>query len=172
MSEMSSETILSTLVVNPDPELTEYQLVKLATELAKAQMRPAAIFEAFGITPVQFTKYIETNAYFQKAHAAATLDWNSATSAAKRIKIKSATSLEQSLPTLHERLNNRTEALPAVVETAKLLAKLAGVGEEKQQGGSNERFSININIGAKKIEQAIEPTIDITPQPALEKPSE
>jgi hypothetical protein len=82
-------------------------------------------------------------------------------------------SLERGLRTLHDRMNNAAETLPAVVETAKLLAKLAGAGEEKiAQSGSGERFTISINIGSKKIEQEVAPTIDLIPTPALEKPND
>lgn len=162
----------SSVIVNQDPQLSEEQLVKLAIELAKAQRRPDAIFETFNITQEQFDKYIGPNLFFIKVYDAAVLDWNSATSAAKRIKIKSATALEQALPALHTRMIDRAEALPAAVETAKLFAKLAGVGEEKQPGVTSERFSITINVGSKKIEQAIEPSIDVTPVPTLEKPSD
>jgi len=172
MDDLSSETGLSEVSVNRDPKLAEDTLVKLANELAKAQRSPEDVFRSFDISLQQFTRHIEPNTFFKIAYDAAVRDWHSATSAAKRIKIKSATSLEDSLPMLHNRLNDNKETLPAVVETAKLLAKLAGVGEEKQQINSGERFSITINIGSKKIEQIAEPMIDITPQPVLEKPHE
>jgi len=167
----TDDTGLATLAV-VKPTLTEEKLVKLANELAKAQLEPADLYQAFDITAAQFEQYIKPNPYFKQAYAAAILEWQSATSAVKRIKIKSATSLEQSLPMLHNRLNSATETLPAVVETAKLLAKLAGAGEEKPQTGSSERFSITINVGSKKIDRTIEPSIDITPQRELEKPHE
>ena len=83
--------------------------------------------------------------------------------------MRSAAALEQSLPALHSRMVDTNETLPAVVETAKLFAKLAGVGEEKQAQVSGERFTISINIGTKKIEQEVSPTIDVAPTPALEK---
>jgi hypothetical protein len=170
MSE--DDTGLATLSVTR-PTLADDTVIKLANELAKAQREPEDVLESFSISVAQFTTYVEHNPFFKQVYAAAVQDWNSATSAAKRIKIKSAASLESSLTTLHQRLNDPQSALPAVVDTAKLLATLAGVGDTKQApAGSGERFSININIGSKKIESAVEPTIDITPQPALEKPGE
>jgi hypothetical protein len=170
MSE--DDTGLATLAI-AKPNLTEDTMVKLANELAKAQREPEDVLESFSLSVSQFTTHIENNPFFQQVYAAAVQDWNSATSAAKRIKIKSAASLESSLTTLHQRLNDPQSALPAVVDTAKLLATLAGVGDTKQApAGSGERFSININIGSKKIESAVEPTIDLTPQPALEKPND
>jgi len=170
MTDLESDTGLAEIISNQDPKLPEEKLVKLANELAKAQLEPADVFQAFGITAAQFEQYVKTNPYFSRTYEAAVLDWHGVTSTAKRIKIKSATSLEQSLTTLHNRLNDPASALPAVVDTAKLLATLAGVGETKQPQGSGERFSISINIGIKKIEQEVPATIDVTPVPALEKP--
>ena len=173
MDDLSSDTGLAGAIVNQDPKLTADQLAKLAIELASGTFKLGDVLQTFNITVAQFERHIETNPYFKQAYDAAVLEWNSAKSAVKRIKIKSATSLEQSLPTLHRRLNDNAETLPAVVETAKLLAKLAGAGEEAQkQASSGERFTISINIGSKKVEQTVEPVLDLTPVPALEKLNE
>ena len=173
MADLESETGLAEIISNQDPKLPEETLVKLANELAKAQREPEDVLGSFSLSVAQFTTYVEHNLFFKQVYEAAVQDWNSATSTAKRIKIKSAASLEHSLTTLHQRLNDPQSALPAVVDTAKLLATLAGVGETKQaQTGSGERFTISINIGAKKVEQTVEPSIDVTPVPALEKPND
>ena len=156
-----------------DPKLDDTQLTKLANELASGTFPPHIVLKTFNLTLNQFEKYVAANPYFKRTYDTAVLDWNSANSAVKRIKIKSAMSLERGLRTLHDRMNNAAETLPAVVETAKLLAKLAGAGEEKiAQGSSGERFTISINIGSKKIEQEVAPTIDLTPTPVLEKPND
>ena len=173
MNDLPSITGLSGTLVNQDPKLNDEQLTKLANELASGTFAPHVVLKTFNLTIDQFEKYVAPNAFFKRAHDAAVLDWNSANSAVKRIKIKSAMSLERGLETLHDRMTNRQENLPAVVETAKLLAKLAGAGEEKAIEGSNrERFTISINIGAKQIEHTVEPVIDVTPAPALEKPND
>lgn len=172
MDDLSSPTVQSIDSVNQDPKLGDEQLTKLANELASGILPPHTILKTFNLTPAQLEKYITPNPYFKRVYEAACVEWDSATSAVKRIKIKSAVSLERGLETLHDRMINPVENLPAVVETAKLLAKLAGAGEEKITQGSGERFTISINIGAKQIERTSEPTIDVTPTPALEKPND
>ena len=156
----------------PDPHLDSQKLATLAGELAKGTFNPIEVLKSFGLTVGQLERYIAPNPFFKQAYDAAVIEWNSSTSTVKRIKTRSAAILEDSLPALSARLVDQRESLPAVVETAKLFAKLAGAGEEKQIQGSTDRFTISINIGSKKIEQVIEPTIDITPQKALESPSE
>lgn len=169
MDDLYSNTGLTDLIVNQDPKLDSQQLVKLAVELANATFNPADILKAFKVTDDQFKHYIKPNEFFCRAYDAAVIEWNSANSTAKRIKVRSAAALEGSLPTLVARMVDAKESLPAVVETAKLFAKLAGVGEEKQTAASGEKFTININIGSKKIEQTVQPTIDTTPISTLEK---
>ena len=173
MSDLPSVSVSAEVISNQDPKLNDDQLTKLANELASGTFPPHIVLKTFNLTVDQFEKYVVGNPYFKRAHETAVLDWNSANSAVKRIKIKSAMSLERGLEMLHDRMTNRAENLPAVVETAKLLAKLAGAGEEKvAQGGSGERFTISINIGAKQIEHTVDPIIDVTPTPALEKPND
>src|SRR5208282_3384111 len=173
MDDLTSHIVQSEVISNPDPKLDEAQLTKLAHELASGITAAHTVLQTFNLTPAQLEKYVMANPYFKRAYEAACVEWDSATSAVKRIKIKSAMSLERGLQILHDRMTSPAENLPAVVETAKLLAKLAGAGEEAQkQVGSGERFTISINIGAKKIEQTVEPSIDVTPIPALEKPND
>lgn len=159
-------------VVQNDPQLNSDQLAKLAGELANGTFNHIKVIRSYGLTFEQFEQYIVPNPFFKQAYDAAVIEWNAANSTAKRIKLRSAAALEQSLPVLHSRMVNTSETLPAAVETAKLFAKLAGVGEEKQGQISGEKFTISINIGTKKIEQEVHPTIDVNAVPALEKPSE
>jgi len=148
-----------------DPHLDSQKLATLAGELAKGTFNPVEVLKSFGLTVGQLERYIAPNPFFKQAYDAALVEWNSSTSTVKRIKTRSAAILEDSLP-------DHRESLPAVVETAKLFAKLAGAGEEKSVAGPSDRFTISINIGSKKIEQVVEPTIDITPQRALESPND
>jgi hypothetical protein len=155
-----------------DPHLDSQKLATLAGELAKGTFNPVEVLKSFGLTVGQLERYIAPNPFFKQAYDAALVEWNSSTSTVKRIKTRSAAILEDSLPALSARLTDHRESLPAVVETAKLFAKLAGAGEEKSVAGPSDRFTISINIGSKKIEQVVEPTIDITPQRALESPND
>ena len=169
MDETQSHTGQIEPVVNPDFSVDK--LAKLAHELANETLNPTSVCAAYGITVAQYKQHIEPNPYFKRVYEAALIEWASTTSTVKRIKIRSAAMLEAALLSLSERMVDKNEALPAAIQAATMFAKLAGAGEEKPQVGSGERFTISINIGSKKIEQVIEPTIDVTPAPKeLEKP--
>ena len=92
---------------NHDPKLDDTQLTKLANELASGTFPPHIVLKTFNLTLSQFEKYVVANPYFKRTYDTAVLDWNSANSAVKRIKIKSAMSLERGLRTLHDRMNER-----------------------------------------------------------------
>ena len=64
---------------------------------------------------------------------------------------------------LNTRLHDHEEALPAVIEAGKMLARIAGLGVPTDvQGTIGERFVINISMGDR-----VEPVSfskDVTPQ--------
>ena len=130
-----------------DPKLDDTQLTKLANELASGTFPPHIVLKTFNLTLSQFEKYVAANPYFKRTYDTAVLDWNSANSAVKRIKIKSAMSLERGLRTLHDRMNNAAETLPAVVETAKLLANQRGIYKMARQMISL-RFASHLQLEA------------------------
>lgn len=138
-----------TAPVTPAPDLDAARLAKLAHELVWNISERPAIFARFGLTEAQFVEHVESRPFFKQAYESAVIEWESAKSTSQRIQLKSAVQLEESLPKLHQRMNDDKEALSSVVETAKLLAKISGVdGSTKQQAGSGEKFVININLGA------------------------
>lgn len=144
-----TETLPVTVTVTAPADMTATKLAKLAHELVWNIAERPIILERFGLTDAQFAAHVEPNPFFKQAYESAVIEWESAKSTGQRIQLKSAIQLEESLPTLHQRMNDAKEALPAVVETAKLLAKISGVdGASKQQTGSGEKFVININLAA------------------------
>ena len=125
------------------------RLAKLAHELVWNIAERPVIFARFGLTEAQFAEHVENKPFFKQAYESAVIEWESAKSTSQRIQLKSAIQLEESLPVLHQRMNDDKEALSGVVETAKLLAKISGVdGTSKTQTGTGEKFVININLGA------------------------
>lgn len=77
-------------------------------------------------------------------------NWQSATNTHERTKLKAAAMIEEWLPEANSRLNDLKENLPAKVELAKLITKIAGMGIEKMgiEGEGGTKVSININLGA------------------------
>lgn len=147
-------------------DLSSQQMAALAREMAIGIKDPRLVCESFGVTQAQFDAYVRPHAFYKKAFDAFVLEWESALSTNKRIALQSAAALEDGLPRLSARMANGAEGLPAVTEVAKLLAKLAGVGEEKRQVAEGERFTITINLGAdtRKFEETIggAPLIDVS----------
>jgi hypothetical protein len=130
------------------PALTVPELSKLAREMAMDIKERHVILKEFGLTETQHD-YLEANNEFYKAalHAACA-EWHAPLSTPERIKIEAAAILEDSLPGLGARMQNKSEGLPGVVEAAKLFAKVAGVGEREAGGAvSGERFVISIDLG-------------------------
>lgn len=177
--EIASSQITTT--VNPlpaDPALSEADLVSLAREMVQCIKKPDEIFPGYHITQEQFDAHVVTNGYFKRAYEALLLEWNSANSTNKRLALKSAALLEDSLPKLGARMTDNKENLNAAVEAGKFFAKLAGAGEDGKNQQVNEKFSINIVIGDQKLQLnaqraqvASEPApLEITHVPAKNSP--
>jgi hypothetical protein len=130
------------------PDLDEHKLAKLANEMAM-NIRPVqAIFADYGIDENDYYA-IEKIPYYQRAKERYTLEWNSTLTTKERVGMSSAYILEQILPIIGARAMSPTEPLASVNDTAKLLARNAGVGEVKQQNANSaDRFIITINLGA------------------------
>ncbi len=128
--------------------LNQSEIAALAREMAIAIKDPDLVLETFRITRDQFEAYVLKNTFYKRAFEAFVIEWESALSTKKRIELQSAAAIEDVLPKLSARMSSGTEGLGAVTETAKLLAKLAGIGEDKKTPTEGERFSITINLGA------------------------
>ena len=145
-----------------DPNLSEQQLVALARELVQAIKRPEEILPDYNITQEQFDAHVITNGYFKRAYEALLIEWNGASSTNKRLALKSAAVLEDSLHKVGARMVDAKETLTAVVEAGKFFAKLAGAGEERERS-AGEKFSINITIGDQTVKLDAQRTPEIIP---------
>lgn len=143
--------------------MDEVQQSKLAREVVMDIRNISEVLKEYGLTAKQY-KDLATQPYYKKALEIALQEWNSALTTVQRIKVKAAALLEQNLLNLGVRMGQETENLPAVVETGKLLTKLAGIGEQGQQQNSGEKFSITISMGGDatlKFEKDVTPTQDL-----------
>lgn len=133
------------------PKITTAELAQLARELAQ-NIRPRSLILAdLKLSETHYEFLEANNPFFAAALKQACIEWNSPMSIQDRLKLESAAILEDSLPGLGARMQNKGEGLPGVTEMAKLLAKIAGVGEREVAGPSSaERFVINIDLGADK----------------------
>ena len=147
------------------PNITDFQLAKLANEVAMDIRSVEEILPDYGLTLAQY-ELVQKIPFFSDTLAQYQLEWKSAKSVHERLRLQSAIMLEEAFPTLGARMRNRDEPLPAAVETAKLLAKITGLGEpSKVAPGSSEKFSITIVLDAdRKGGQEIKFEKDITPK--------
>lgn len=150
-------------------DLDETRLAKLARELAIGVRTYESIFADFDITEEDFYE-ISKIPFFQRAKEEFTLEWNSATSAKKRLELGSLAYLESLFPKLVARAKSGTEPLQASNDVAKLLARAAGIGEVKQEHEASDRFVIQISVGGQlktfdeQLAPAGAPQIELSPE--------
>jgi hypothetical protein len=131
------------------PSNSDLDYVRLAREIAMDILPIETILKQYDISDETWSK-LQLNTKFMTLLGSEVESWSSALNTYERVKVKSAAMLEEWLPTLHVRMVDDTEALPAVIEAGKMLAKIAGLGGEKDTGGVvGERFVINISMGPK-----------------------
>lgn len=127
-------------------DLDEFVLAKLAREMAMSIRPAAAVLNDYGLDETTFYE-ITKNPFYRRAKEQFSLEWHSALSVNERVKLISASLLEQALPKLSARMVGN-EPLAAAADVAKLFARNAGLGDVKAESKSSERFQITINLGA------------------------
>jgi hypothetical protein len=138
--------------------------VRLAREIAWDFQELPAILKRYNITEHQWAR-ISADKYFQTRVAQEIISWNETTNTHERSKLKAAAVIEEWLPEAHLRLHDEKENLPAKVALANLIAKIAGLGVQTAnvEGGTGEKFTVNINLGEQKSITIEKPMVDVTP---------
>lgn len=131
--------------LNPSVSALPDRMVSIAREIAMDLHELDEVLRRYSLTPGEF-KSMSEDPRFHAVLDAAVGEWNAAKNTADRIKMKAGISLEESIVNLHAAMNNVNEPLNHRVEVAKLMAKLAGVGEAAA-GPSGPGFSLTINMG-------------------------
>jgi len=127
------------------------KIVKVAREIAMGLRDVPDILKAHGITPKEFTR-IRTNPYFNSVFTTELTAWSAAGNTPERVKLKSASMIEEWLPELYRSLHDKSESLTSRVKAGELAAKLAGMGQydAKLEASSADRVQITINMGADR----------------------
>ena len=136
-------------------------LSAVAREIAMSINRVDDILERYGLTAEQF-ETIKAQPLFKKMLDGAVQAWASAANAPERIRIEAASTFEQIMPVIADRLVNPREGLDDVVKGARMLADVAGLSVNPA-GPGGERVIINIDMGNDTLTlshevKAIEPT--------------
>jgi hypothetical protein len=137
-------------------------LVRLAREIAIDHFPLEAILERYQVSPEQW-ETIRKMPRFTALLEIETADWQGSLNTGERTKLKAAAMIEDFLPEAHSRMHDARETLPAKTELAKLIAKIAGMGERTDINGvnSSEKFSVTINLGA---DQQLQFAKQVTPK--------
>lgn len=145
-------------------ELTPVGLASLAREVAMDIKELPDILKFYKLTTATYDAICK-NPFYKRALEVSTIEWNSALSTHERIRLEAAATLENALPGLSARMNNKDEAFPAAIEAGKLFAKIAGLDANvRADSAPGEKFTININLGA---DTKLHYEKDVTPIPVL-----
>lgn len=127
------------------------RLVVLARELAMNIHEIPDILTRLNITPTQWED-IQKDPRFQGYLRDAIVTWQSALNAPERIKVKSLAAIEDWLLAAYGDLHDDKNNLRDKTELAKLISRLAGVGEKApNELPAGEKISITINMGDQSV---------------------
>lgn len=148
--------------VVPGAVYSEMKLVRLAREVA---MDIKELNDILALHDVDMPTWerLKCNERFKALLSAEVTAWHGAINTNERVKVKAGSMLEEFLPELYSRINDRSEPLSAKNESLKLLERLAGMGgaAAKNDAPSNG-VTITINMGADnklKFEQSLPPKV-------------
>lgn len=171
MSSSAAEMQLpSSYPTVPSAVHDEIKLVKLAREVAMGIKPLKQVVEEFGISTAEWV-VISQNAWFNQILSAEIEAWGAAQNTAERVKLKSASMIEEFLPEAYKRLNDRSENLNHKVELLKTVVNLSQLGGRAGvdvNGDPARSVTVTINLGADtqlnyQRKAPAPPTIDITP---------
>jgi len=133
----------------PQGVYDEAKLVKLARQIAMGIRDVPDILFDNGLTLREFDE-IKVLPAFGRILEGEIKAFDGAANTHGRVKIKSAAMIEEYLPELYARLNDRTEPLMAKIKALELAAKLAGYTEREAGGvvSPGDRVQVIIQLGA------------------------
>jgi len=132
----------------PEAARREINMVKLAREIAMDLRGLQEILEHHCVSQRDF-EVLKRNPHFCRVLSSEIEAWQSATNTQQRVRLKSASMMEEFLPELYRRLIDPKEDLMKVTKGAELVTKLSGLGaEEAKDNDPSNRVMITINMGA------------------------
>jgi len=146
----------------------DIKLVKLARQIAMGIKELPDILFDHGLTLREWGE-IRQLPSFGRLLEAEIKDWEGAGNTHERVRIKAAAMLEEYLPELYARLNDRDEPLMAKMKALELVSKVAEFGtKDIASGGSpGDKVQVIINLGsdtrAEYVKVLPDKVIDATP---------
>jgi|LakMenEpi03Aug12_release.lakeMendotaPanAssembly.Ray.scaffolds.fasta_scaffold301849_2 hypothetical protein len=123
-------------------------LIKLARELA-IELNDIETILQHNQIDIETWNRIKDNPRFKSYYEQERSQWHSALNTNERVKVKSASIVEEFLLPAYTALNDPKEALNSKIELFKHISRLAGMGVTGANvaGEVGEKFSVTINIG-------------------------
>ena len=133
------------------PAANDAKLIQLAREIA-TDLRPLDdVLKSLAVTQEEWGR-IKASPRFHQVLADFVTEWNAAGNTHERTRLKAAMMMEDWLVEAHGRLHDNSENLSAKTELAKLVARLAGMGNDKPADvDTGGKVNITINMGAEKV---------------------
>jgi hypothetical protein len=127
----------------------ETKALVIAREIAMGLHDVETILKTHRIDPQTWAD-LAANKCFQDLVVSQSAAWQGALNTHERTKLKAAALIEEWLGEANARIHDQDETLSSKVELGKLLTRIAGMGitNMHEAGGSGEKFSITINLGA------------------------
>jgi hypothetical protein len=126
----------------------DIKLVKLARGIAMGIKELPDILFDNSLTLREFDE-IRQNSHFNQILAAEVKAWEGASNTSERVRVKAGSLIEEYLPELYARLNDRNEPFMAKMKAFEQLTKLAGWNERDlpAMGSPGDKVSVIINLG-------------------------
>ena len=158
----------------PKPQAPAPALLTLiARHLATEEYTLDQIMERYKFDQDYYDTVVEPNPYFQRVLEEYTKEWHSLGSTPKRIAFMAAAALEEKLPELAVRMDQRSN-LSDVVAVGKLFKELAGIAPPVAgaAAGSGQNFTINIDLGQHRVNLETKAVPEIVEEKLIEPPRE
>jgi hypothetical protein len=127
--------------------ITNPMLASLARDIAMSFDSIDDVLKSNGVTSIEWEK-IQLNPIFVEYLKSEIAAWQGASNAEQRIKLKASALIEEWLQIAGSSLQNEHEPLSSRTDLAKLLTKLAGLGERPAAPHPGEMVRVTINLGS------------------------
>lgn len=133
----------------PPSVYDDAKLVKLARQIAMGMKDVPGILFDNDLTQREFEEICKLP-HFDRMLQSELRSWANLENAEDRVRVKAAAMIEEYLPEMYARLNDRDETLMGKVKALELASKWARLGqtETPQLGSPGDRVQVIINLGA------------------------
>lgn len=142
------------------PEADEQRLRELAMAFAKGVEDDNALLARLGFSREDYEELAQTRT-FKAMLEQARGEWDAAANTRKRIRLKAAINIEQSLPSFYDAMIDPKEPLSSRVKVLEVVARIGDLSTpELQPAGGGQYFKLEINLGQNKPPIVIENNVE------------